>query len=318
MRILLSESKDFSSEALQLLRAVGDVRCLDGSLGTLLRELPHADALWVRLKHYIDQAILDAGPRLKYLITNTTGLTHIDLQSVESRGIRVFSLRGETEFLRSVRSTAELTVGLALALARRIPAAHSHVIQGGWDRDLFKGRELSGLNAGVLGYGRLGRMVADCLGAFGMQVRACDPFVDPATVTPSLPLVSLSELLAASDVVTIHVNYNEANAGFFDDACFSQMRPGALLINTSRGELIQEHALLRALQSNRLGGAALDVLSEEHLLLTRYNPVVAYAAQHDNLLITPHIGGCTREGHERTEVFLARKFCDYVRAGKNA
>ena len=118
------------------------------------------NALWVRLRNRIDREVFDAAPRVRFVITNTTGLNHIDQEEADRRGVRVISLRGESEFLKDVRATAEHTVGLLLALMRRIPAARDHVRRGGWNRDLFRGNELYGKTAGIVGYGRLGRLVA--------------------------------------------------------------------------------------------------------------------------------------------------------------
>ena len=274
--------------------------------------------LWVRLRHRIDSQIMAAAPRLKVIVTPTTGLNHIDLEDTRRRGIEVLSLRGENEFLADVRATAEHTIALILSLLRHVPAAMAHVKCGAWNRDQFKGSELYGKTIGVIGYGRLGRIVAHYLRAFDGRVLATDPDLNGAPVAPDVKLVSMTQLLQEADLVTLHTNLCEKTLGLFGQAEFSTMKRGAWFINTSRGELVDENALLAALRSKQLAGAALDVLCEEHSDGMGSNPLVVYAREHDNLVITPHIGGCTTESMEKTELFLAKKLYTYYLAPKKA
>jgi D-3-phosphoglycerate dehydrogenase len=304
---VVTESGGFSAEAATLLAAVGDVTLADLDRGGLVRAARDADVLWVRLRHRIDAEVLGAGAHLQAVVTPTTGLNHVDLGEAARRGVRVLSLRGETEFLRDVRATAEHTVGLLLALLRRLPAAAAHVRDGGWDRDLFKGGEIYGKTAGIVGYGRLGRRVAHYLRAFDARVLASDPNVVAADVEPGVRLVPLAELLPAADVVLLHASYGETTHRFFGWEQFTAMKHGAWFVNTARGELVDEDALLWSLERGRLAGAALDVLAGERSAGMRDHPLVAYARSHDNLVVTPHVGGCTAESMEKTETFLARK-----------
>jgi D-3-phosphoglycerate dehydrogenase len=243
------------------------------------------------------------------IVTPTTGLNHIDLSEAQRRGVRVLSLQGETEFLNDIRATAEHTVGLMLALLRRVPAAVSHVHGGNWDRDRFKGRELFGKTIGIIGYGRLGRIVGRYLKAFDTRLLVSDPHIDQKTLDPSISPTGLDDLLRDSDIVTLHVSLSDRTRSFFGKEQFSRMKTSAWFINTARGELIDEMALLDALRSRQLAGAALDVLCDERYNDMESHPLVAYACNHDNLLITPHIGGCTVESMEKTEVFMAKKLC---------
>jgi D-3-phosphoglycerate dehydrogenase len=254
-----------------------------------------------------------AAPRLKIIVTPTTGLNHIDVEEARRRRIEVLSVRGETTFLEDVRATAEHTVALMLALLRHVPAAFAHVKSSGWNRDQFKGSELHEKTIGVIGYGRLGRIVARYLRAFDAHVLATDPNVDASLVAPDVALVPLTQLLQEADLVTLHTNLCEKTRGLFGQAEFSTMKRGAWFINTSRGELVDESALLAALRSGQLGGAALDVLCEEHSDGMGNNPLVVYAREHDNLVITPHIGGCTTESMEKTELFLAERLASGMR-----
>lgn len=311
-KILVAESQGFSTAAATILRQTGDLVLADLDRPSLLASLRVVDVLWIRLRHKIDAQVIDAAPHLKVIVTPTTGLNHIDLEETQRRGIRVLSLQRESEFLQDVRATAELTLGLILTLFRGIPRAATHVQHGGWERDLFKGNELYGKAVGIVGYGRLGRIVGRYVSAFDARVLATDPNLTADTIEPGITVVSLHELLQEADVVTLHVNLDQGTMGFFGREQFAKMKKGAWFVNTSRGELIDENALLHSLQSGHLRGAALDVLRDEHSVSLHNHPLVAHAREHDNLLITPHIGGCTVESMEKTELFLAEKLKMYI------
>jgi phosphoglycerate dehydrogenase-like enzyme len=178
---------------------------------------------------------------------------------------------------------------------------------------MFQGRELYGRTMGLVGYGRLGRLVARSLKALDTRVLAADPHIDPGAAEAGVRMVSLDQLLAEADLVSLHVNLDDKTRGFFGREQFAAMKPGAWFINTSRGELIDEASLLQALESGRLAGAAVDVLCDERTDGMGAHPLVAYARGHDRLLITPHIGGCTLESMAKTELFLAEKVARAVR-----
>ncbi len=307
LRLLIAELEGFSQTALRQLRETLEVETADLDRAGLLQRVDGFDALWVRLRNRIDREVFDAAPRLRFVITNTTGLNHIDLEEAERRGVRVISLRGEADFLKEVRATAELTVGLLLALVRHLPAAHAHVCDGGWNRDLFRGNELYGKTAGIVGYGRLGRIVARYLQAFDMRVLACGPHLKQSEVEPGVEVVDLGTLLSQSDVVSLHASLTSENRGFFGSEQFAAMRARSWFINTARGELVDETARLDGLTSGHLAGAALDVLCDERSGGMGNNPLVEYARGHDNLILAPHVGGNTAESLEKTESFLTAK-----------
>ena len=304
--ILVTESQGFSPEAAVLLEQLGPVVWGDYDHPALLGAVALAEILWIRLRHRIDAEVLAAAPRLTTIVTPTTGLNHIDLQAAAQRDIRVLSLRDEKAFLRDVRATAEHTLMLMLALLRRAHAAITHVHNGGWNRDLFRGHELHQKTIGVVGYGRLGRIVTRYVRAFDAHVLAADPYVTLSDVALEVTLVPLEALLPTADIVTLHVNLDPTTIGFFGRAQFAAMKRGAWFINTSRGELVDEVALLEALQQGHLAGAALDVLGDEKATGMAEHPLVAYARLHPNLIITPHIGGGTTESMGKTECVLAR------------
>lgn len=309
-RMLIAESERFCPKAIELLRTRFDVQLSDLDRNGLISEIGDYDYLWVRLRSKIDAEILERATKLKCVLTNTTGLNHVDLAECSSRGIHVLSLRGETDFLNDIRATAELTIALILDLVRHISRSIRHVNEGQWNRDLFEGHELYGQTAGIVGYGRLGRRVAKYLLAFDVKVLATGPSLKQSNVDAGISVVSLPELLEKSDIVSLHANYIPENDRFFGANEFAKMKAGSLFINTARGELVDESALLSALERGHLTGAALDVLRDENSKGMNEHPLVKYAQSHNNLLITPHIGGNTRESLNKTEYFLAKKLID--------
>jgi D-3-phosphoglycerate dehydrogenase len=303
VRILVAEPEGFSARAVEVLRQVGEVELRAVPVDGVTDALRAYDVFWFRLGYQLRGAILPERPRCRVLATPVTGLDHVDLDGCRVRGIRVVSLRGEVEFLRTVRATAELTVGLALALLRHIPPAFDAVRAGRWTRDPFRGRELFGKTAGLVGMGRLGTLVAGYLRAFGMDVVGYDPRPDFPSAA-ARRATSLDELLAVSDLVSVHVTFGPSTLHLIGRAQLAAMKPGAILVNTSRGGVVDDAALLEALRLGQLAGAALDVLDGEPAIGADH-PLVAYTRSHDNLLVVPHIGGNTWESFEKTEVFLA-------------
>ncbi|MBK7864653.1 MAG: hypothetical protein IPJ65_39825 [Archangiaceae bacterium] len=309
-RVLIAEPTGFSPRALAILGK--EVEVVSQSLTAA--EWPMAmmtyDAVWLRLAHRIDGSLLRGSLRCRALATAVTGLDHIDLDACKAAGVAVVSLKGETEFLKTVRATAELTVGLMLGLMRKIPAAAASVRGGDWARDRFRGNELYGKVAGVVGVGRLGKIVAGYLSAFGMKVIGYDPFSELPDFMGRAG--SLAELMRASDVVSLHVSYQPSTHHLVDATALAAMKPSAFLVNTSRGGVVDEEALLAALDSKTIAGAALDVLSGEPAIDATH-PVVTYSRTHDNVLIVPHIGGNTFESFEKTEAFIAEKLLAVLR-----
>lgn len=306
-RILNLEPQDYSDAARQILRQVGELDEKPLSRAELLACIGEYDVLVVRLAHQIDRAVIETGRRLKAIVSATTGLDHIDLAAARENGIAVLSLRGETEFLDTIPATAEHTWALLLALIRRIPQAFASVLQGEWNRDRFRGHDLAGKNLGIVGLGRIGRKVARYALAFEMQVHAYDPHTD-RWLEDVTRQESLEDLLRLSQILTLHVPLEERTRGLIGRRELARLPAGAILINTSRGEVVDEVALVEALESGHLAGAALDVVHHERQPEMRSNnPLLAYARSHDNLLLTPHIGGATWESMGKTEIFVARK-----------
>ena len=313
MRILLAEKSSFSARGVQALSALAPTDALDLGQDELRAAIKDYDILVVRLGLHVDKSVLVAAERIRVVGTPTTGLDHIDLKFAQERNVTVLSLKGERAFLDEVYATAEHTFALLLSLIRQIPSAFQAVKDYTWRRDLYRGTELYGKVLGIVGFGRLGRMVYKYGLAFGMKVLVYDSY--HRTLPDGVEAcASLEDLLVSSDVISLHVPLNADTEGMFSDEQFALIRPGSVLINTSRGAIIDEAALLRTLQSKGLAGAALDVLCDEHLLgSVSTNPLIEYARNHANLIITPHIGGATQESVEKADLFLANKIAQFLK-----
>jgi D-3-phosphoglycerate dehydrogenase len=304
LRILNIEPLDYSPQAAVALTTLGEVTNGPFSRAELLECIGAYDVLITRLAHQVDVELLNRAGQLKAIVSATTGLDHIDLQAAEAHGVTVLSLRSEVDFLRSIPATAEHTWALLLALTRRIPYAFQSVRRGEWQRDAFRGHDLAEKTCCILGLGRIGEKVARYAWAFDMDVLAYDP-VREGWLEGVARASSLDELLKKAHVLCIHVPLNEHTHSYIGSKELELLPAGALLINTSRGEVLDEMALLEALESDHLGGAALDVLCNERG--SRNAGLLAYARSHENLLITPHIGGATVESMTSTEIFMVRK-----------
>ena len=310
-QILNAEPDRYSPEAESILKLAGEVQAKPLTRLQLLECLPEFDALIVRLGFQVDREMIDRGGRLKAIVTATTGLDHIDVAYAREKGIQVLSLRGEYEFLRSIPATAEHTWGLLLALIRNIPSAFQSVLRGEWERDRFRGRDLAGRRLGILGLGRIGEKIARYGMAFSMEVCAFDPYRQ-AWIAGVQKMDSQADLLRVSQVFTIHVPLNDQTRLLVGKDELALLPEGAVLINTARGEVLDEPALLEALETGRLAGAALDVIWNERSPEQAQSKLIDYASRHANLIVTPHIGGATLESMAMTEVFMARKLAAYL------
>ena len=313
IKILNAEPANYSNEAYCVLQSIGEIHAQELTRDELRNQLSEFDVLIIRLGFQIDKEIIDTGRRLKAIVTATTGLDHIDVNYAEERGIAVLSLRGETDFLRSIPATAEHTWALLLALVRRIPWAFDAVRGGLWERDAFKGHDLAGKRLGIVGLGRIGEKVA-CYGiAFGMQVGAFDPYRRDWQEGVTC-FENLREVVKWCDVLSLHVPLNDETKELIGVEQLGWLPSHAYLINTSRGAVVDEPALVWALENSELAGAALDVVSSETSQdRNAIDILINYADHHDNLLITPHIGGATIDSMHATEVFMAEKLKDFLR-----
>jgi len=312
-RILNTEPGRLSQEARLALRKLARVDEVEADRLYLLENIHKYHGLFIGLRNLIDRDVLDKAELLRCIVTPTTGLNHIDMAFSEAKGVKVLSLRGETEFLSTVSATAELAWGMLLALVRKIPTANQSVMMGEWVRDNFYGNELRGRTLGILGFGRLGRMLSAYGQAFGMKVLSHD--IRSVSVV-DVESVGLTELLERSDVISVNLALNDETRGMLGREEFLRVKQGAFLLNTARGEILDEDALLESLLTGRLAGAALDVMAGEtsgNQNWLKESNLHAYARDHSNLLITPHIGGVTYESVEKTNHFIIEKLANYLR-----
>ncbi len=286
-----------------MLRGIAEVDVAPCSVYDLPQIFNDYDVFWFRLGFQINRSQLSNASRLKVIATPVTGIDHIDEVACSEKNIRILCLRGEYDFLKEIRATAEHTLALALALLRHLPAATAHSAEGNWQRDLFRGNELYKKKVGIIGYGRLGEITASYFHAFGCEVMYYDVVPKPSTFAKAVPHIND---IANCDIISVHVNYIPETHNLIGDDFFNACVPQSFFINTSRGGVVDETALLKALEAKRLSGAALDVVQDEFLFSSQ-NPLARYSQNNRNLLLTPHIGGNTYESFEKTEQFLAQK-----------
>jgi D-3-phosphoglycerate dehydrogenase len=292
------------------LKDLGEVVTLAADQSVLQRRIGEFDAYIASLHVRADREVLSRADRLRAIATPSTGLDHIDLSAARERGIMVLSLKNDTQFLNQITATAELAWALLLATVRRLPWAFDAARQGRWARDGFRGQQLSGKTLGILGYGRLGRIVAAYGRAFRMPVLACDRNEVPAA--EGIKEVTFDTLLRESDVLSIHIHLDDSNKKLISRNALAKMKPGSILINTSRGGIIDEPALLDALRYGPLAGAGVDVIDGEWGEHLENHPLIQYAREHDNLVITPHIGGVTHQSQRMAFAHTVEKLRQYL------
>lgn len=307
LRLICPEPENFSPLGLEFARTH-----FDATIGSMDREAfvtaaPHHEVALVRFSTRIDSTVLRRGSSLLAILSPTTGLDHVDLNAAHRHGVEVFHLCGQRRFLQALSSTAEHTFALILAVARKLPAAVQDVAAGNWRQAPYQGLELSGRTLGLVGAGRLGSKVARMGIAFGMHVLAYD------TRRVRLPhgverTSTLRDLLRQSDVLSLHAPLNEQTKGLIGAHELSLLPHGAIVINTARGGLIDEDALVHALCNGSVAGAGLDVLCEEPPRTGHSRMLVQLAPSHPRLIISPHIGGACVEAIEKADLFILRRF----------
>ena len=305
MKIVVADN--LPASALEVLRAEAgwDVDARTGRSPTdLAADLADAEALLVRSATTVDARLLAAAPRLRIVARAGTGVDNVDVGAASARGILVVNAPGANSI-----SVAEHACALMLALARSVPAADRAMKDGLWEKKRFLGTELRGKTLGIAGLGRIGREVAQRARAFSMRVVAHDPFISTDVAAGmGVELVSLDDLCAVSDYVTLHLPSTADTKHLFDDARFARCKPGVRLINTARGELIEEQALRRAIDSGIVAGAALDVFETEP-------PSDWSLAQLSKVIATPHIAASTEEAQELVGLDTAATVRDFLRDG---
>jgi D-3-phosphoglycerate dehydrogenase len=261
-------------------------------------------AILVRNQTKVDRELIAAGKNLRVIGRAGVGLDNVDVKAASDHGVVV----AWTPEQNSI-SVAELCLGMMLALARGVASADRSTKAGGWERQKFVGTELFQKTLGVVGLGRIGFLVAMRARAFGMRILAHDSFVSPDSFMVSecgAELVSLDALLERSDVITVHVPSTPQTQKMFNTDRFARMKPGALFVNTSRGEVVDEAALIDALKTKKIAGAAIDVRAKEP-------PEPSELSRMDNVILTPHVAAFTVEGQRRVVTSICRDVAAVLR-----
>lgn len=256
----------------------------------------------------VDANVLDDATQLRVISCASTGTDHIDHVKCAERGIAIRTISEDKGLIRNLTPAAEMTWGLVLACARRIVSAHQDVLANRWQRSKFPGVMLRGKQLGVVGCGRIGQWVARYGNAFGMRVVAYDPYL--ASWPKGIERVPLQDLVQTSDVITVHVPLSDETKNLLNDDILRTAKPGSILVNTSRGEILDEHSLVAALLEGRVGAVGVDVLRGEPDV--EGNPLLEYARTHENVVITPHCGGYSLEAVELVTRSAAAKVREYL------
>jgi D-3-phosphoglycerate dehydrogenase len=303
-RILVLEG--ITERGLQMLKAEGFDLDLMKAMppSELARVVGPYHAMTIRSGSKITSEVLEAAGNLKVIGRPGVGVDNVDLAAATRRGIVVMNSPGG-----NLVSTAELTVALLLAVARNVAQADAAMKAERWDRKSFAGVELQGKRIGVVGFGRIGREVAARCNAFGMDVLAFDPFVAPVVAEKAhARLVSWNEVLESCDFITLHTTLTKETRHLLGKEALARVKPGVRIVNAARGELIDDEALLSALENGRVAGAALDVHAQEP-------PRDWRLAKHPRVVATPHVGASTAEAQERVGTDIAVQVRDFLKGG---
>lgn len=299
--VVLSD-QSIGPEARERLAPHCDVRVLPGqypSEATLIEACRDASAILARLAT-VTRAIIEAAPKLRIIARHGIGVDAVDLTAATEHGIVV-----TTTGAANASAVAEYTFALLLALARKVPAADAGMRAGRWDRDPQVGLELEGRTLGIIGLGEIGRRVARIGQGFGMSVIAADPHVSASSANEtSALLVPLSHLIRDADVISLHMRLDPSTERIIDAAALAAMKNTAILVNTARGELIDEPALIAALEANRIAAAALDTYAAEPLAPTSRLRTLR------NVILSPHVAGQTHEALAKVGLAAAEAILD--------
>ncbi|MDE1824971.1 MAG: hydroxyacid dehydrogenase [Candidatus Micrarchaeota archaeon] len=309
MKILVTEPEYLGADALSMLRGAGVVLARKMDRRELERRILDADALMVRIDTTVDKKLLKKAKKLRIVGSVTTSLDHIDIKYAGKMGIKVVSLHGAHTV-----PTAEYTVGMMLALCRNVPWAHQSLSSGVWKRYMFIGRELSGKTLGIVGFGKIGKQVAIYARAFGMKIIYYDPYVKSSRLGEKAR--TLERLLGRSDIITVHALLTKETDNMIGYRQISMMKRDSLLLTSSaKGRVVNCKALLRALKNGKIAGAAIDVFPNEPISGPN-DELIAYARGHRNLLVTPHIGGSTKEAIDRASLEIAAAIAGELKGRK--
>ena len=286
MKILISD--DLDAGAVENIRKAGHVAYKPANLDA---ELADAEVLVVRSATKVTKEFLGKAPKLKIVFRAGVGVDNIDVEACKARGIKV-----QNTPQASTNAVAEMAMGCVIGLFRQLGRAHHSMKSGKWEKKLLMGHEIEGKTLGIIGCGRIGCAVATKAHALGMKVVAYKP---PRVDCAGVKYVELDDLLAHSDVVTIHAAPTKETENIINAETIGKMRKGAYIINLARGTMVDEEALYSALKEGKLGGAALDVYKNE--------PYTGKLLELENVIFTPHVGGSTFEAQDKIGAVIAEE-----------
>ena len=305
-RVLLTEP--IASQGVEELRSYPAIEVVERhhiAADELRRAVAACAGLLVRSQTEVSRALIEAGTELRVIGRAGAGVDNIDVAAATERGVLVMNTPGA-----NAQAAAELTIGLLFAVARRIAAADASVKAGRWERAKFRGTQLLGKTLGIVGIGNVGRLVARSAAALGMHVLAHDPYVAPdLAVEHRISLVALDAVLAQADYITVHTPLTSTSRGMIGASEIARMKRGVYLINCSRGGVIDEGALLVALDAGHVEAAALDVFSAEP-------PLDLPIARHQRVVATPHIGALSWEAQLNVAIMIANQIGRYLTTGE--
>ena len=318
-KLLYYENLNFLPETINMMEEYFDIIRLQNPSFDQNEILSNIDILLAPREFKVNSEKIDLCSNLKVIASPTIIAPHVDCEYAKQKNIKVIILGLEKSFLDTITATAELTWGLIIAITRHISTAHQSVMNYEWNGRRFgelTPKMLSNMTIGIIGLGRLGSMVASYAKAFGMKVY----YFSPNSQNISYHKCdTLKELAGVSDIVSIHAEHNKKTEKLIDAKFFNEMKKKSYIINTSRGEVIDENALLDALVNGKIAGAALDVLSGEFeknfTQNLKQSQLIQYANSNDNLIITPHYAGATYSAWEKTQKQLIKlivKNLDFV------
>ncbi len=304
MKIVLAEKVSPATQAVFAAEPGWEIRTHDQLAEGLPAALADADALVVRSAVEVDDALMEHAPKLRVIGRAGVGVDNIDTEAATRRGIVVMNTPGANAV-----AVAELTIGLMIALARKVPAANASTHAGRWEKKSLQGTELRGKILGILGLGRIGMEVARRARGFGLEIMGCDPFVSAAVARENgIQLVPVEQLFASADYLTLHVGLTPQTTGIINTKTLAAMKKGVRIINCARGELVDDAALAAELKNGQVAGAALDVLTVEP-------PKDSPYFEMENVILTPHIAGSTAEAQEAVGVQIASQVREYLKLG---
>ena len=298
-------------DSIKRLSEIAIVKSLKPERKEVLKIIENYHIYFSSLSFRFDKEIIDKAKNLKLVVSPSTGTDHIDKEYLLSKGIELFDLSKEYEVINSFTATSELAFTLLLNINRKIFQAVNSTKNNEWGREQFTGYQLLNKTFGIIGMGRLGTISARIAKGFGMKVI----YNDIKKINSNLgSQVDLETLCKESDYISLHVHLTNKTQNLINLRHFNLMKKNAIVINTSRAALINEKDLLQSLLDKKIMGAGLDMIDGEWISNKIDHPLMKYSIENENLIITPHIGGCTFESIYGARIFMAKKIYDYIKS----